>query len=326
MRTARTLHLAAVLLAGSLALCAGPALAQAWPAKPVRLISPYPPGGTNDVTGRIVAERLQARLGQPVVLENKPGANIRIATEFVARSAPDGYTLFWTAAPHTVNPALYPKLPYDTLKDFAPIAQTVMLPVLMTVPSASPAKTLREFMDLVRTRPEAGTVSSPGNGSGPHLSLELLIGASGVPFMHVPYKGDAPALNDLLGGRLGGSMAAFGTPLPHVKSGKLRALAVVSTARMPQLPEVPTFAEAGFPQVDAYAWFGLLAPAGTPPAIIERVNSEVNAVLKSAEVAERFAALGAVPMGGSPADFDRFIRADLDKWARVVRERNIKPD
>ncbi len=322
MKTRKPL-IAAALLALAVPLHAQ---AQPWPAKPIRLVSPYAPGGTNDVTGRIVAERLQPRLGQSVVLENKPGANTRIATELVARSAPDGYTLLWTAAPHTVNPALYPKLPYDTLKDFAPIAQTVMLPVLMSVPASSPARNLREFMDLVRTRPDAGTVSSPGNGSGPHLSLELLIGASGVPFTHVPYKGDAPALNDLLGGRLGGSMAAVGTPLQHVKSGKLRALAVVATGRIPQLPEVPTFAEAGYPQVDGYAWFGLLAPTGTPAAVIERMNAEVNAVLKSPEVAERFAALGAIPMGGSAADFDRFIRADLQKWARVVRERNIKPD
>ena len=321
-----TLHTRAAALAAVLLLATGGALAQAWPAKPVRMVSPYPPGGTNDVTGRIVAERLQARLGQAFIVENKPGANTNIASEFIAKATPDGYTLYWVAAPFTVNPSLFAKVPYDARRDFAPVAHTVMLPVLLSVPVASSARTVREFLDLARTKPDAGTVGTPGNGSGPHLALEQLIGASGAPLAHVPYKGDAPAVNDLVGGRLGGGMNAFGTPLPHVKSGKLRALAVVATARMPQLPEVPTFAETGFPQVDAYAWFGLLAPAGTPAPILERLNAEVNAVLKSPEVAERFALLGAVPLGGSAADFEKFIRADLDKWARIVRERNIKPD
>jgi tripartite-type tricarboxylate transporter receptor subunit TctC len=305
---------------------AGVAGAQSWPAKPLHLISPYAAGGTNDVTARLVGEKLAVRLQQQVLVENKPGANTRIATEMVARSAPDGYTLLWTAAPHTVNPALYAKMPYDTVTAFAPIVQTVMLPVLMTVPAASPAKNLGEYLALAKSAGRYATISSPGNGSGPHLAIELLIGASGVALEHVPYKGDAPAINDLLGGQLGASMSAFGTPLPHVRAGKLRALAVVARQRMPQLPEVPTFAEAGYPGVDAYAWFGLLAPAGTPPAIVERLNAEVNQVLRTPEIGERFAQLGALPIGGSAADFDRFIRNDLAKWARVVKERNIKAD
>ncbi len=319
----RTLY--GLAAAAALALC-GSAMAQAWPAKPIRLVSPYAPGGTNDVTGRIVAERLQAGLGQPVIVENKPGANTNIASEFIAKSAPDGYTLYWVAAPFTVNPALFGKVPYDALKDYAPIAQTVILPILFSVPASSPAKTVREYLDLARAKPDQATVCSPGNGSGPHLAMEQLAGASGVPLAHVPYKGDAPAVNDLLGARVGACMNAFGTPLPHVRAGKVRALAVVSRDRMPQLPEVPTFKEAGFPQVDAYAWFGLLAPAGTPQAIVDRMNAEVNVALKSKEVAERFAGLGALPVGGSAADFDRFMRADLVKWARIVKERNLKPD
>ena len=314
------------IAAAVLAAAACAVQAQNWPAKPVHLISPYPPGGTNDVTGRIVGDKLAARLGQPVLVENKPGANTRIATEYVAKSEPDGYTLFWVAAPHTVNPALYSKLPYDTIKAFAPVAQTVMLPVLMTVPAASPAKSLKEFLELAKKDPKFTTVSSPGNGSGPHLAIELLIASSGAPLAHVPYKGDAPALNDLLGGQLAAGMAAFGTPLPHVKSGKLRALAVVSRQRMPQLPDVPPFAEAGYPQVDAFAWFGMLAPAGTPEPVIARLNTEVNAILKLPDVRARFEQLGALPIGGTPADFDRFIRADIEKWTRVVKERGIKPD
>jgi tripartite-type tricarboxylate transporter receptor subunit TctC len=313
-------------LAVALALLVGVAHAQPWPARPVRIVSPYAPGGTNDVTARIVAQVLQARLAQPVQVENRAGANTRIATEFVARAAPDGYTLYWVAAPFTVNPSLYERLPYDTLKDFAPVAQTVVVPILFSAPAASPARNVKEYLELARTDPKQASVCSPGNGSGPHLAMELLAWAGGAPLVHVPYKGDAPAVNDLLGGQVGACMNALGTPLPHVKSGRLRALAVVSRERVPQLPETPTFAEAGFPQVDAYAWFGLLAPAGTPREVIERLNAEVNAALKLSEVAEKFSALGAMPVGGSPADFERFIRADLEKWARVVKERNIRPD
>jgi len=310
----------------ALALVALSAQAQNWPAKPIRLVSPYAAGGTNDVTARIVSQQLQARLGQSVLVENKPGANTRIATEFIAKAAPDGYTLYWVAAPFTVNPALYGTLPYDTVKDFMPVAQTVTLPILFSVPATSPSRTVKEFLELAKKDPREATVCSPGNGSGPHLAMELLAWAGNAPLVHVPYKGDAPAVTDLLGGRLGGCMNALGTPLPHVKSGKLRALAVVAKERVSQLPEVPTFGEVGFPQVDAYAWFGLLAPAGTPREVIDRLNLEVNAVLKLPEVLEKFAGQGAVAMGGSAADFERFIRADLEKWARVVKDRNIKVD
>ena len=310
----------------AITLAAQAAFAQSWPAKPIRLVSPYAAGGTNDVTGRIVGERLAARLGQSVLVENKPGANNRIATEFVAKSAPDGYTLLWVAAPHTVNPALYGKLPYDTVRDFASVVHTVMLPILFSVPAASPAKTIKEYLALAKSDPLLATVCSPGNGSGPHLALELLAAASGIPLAHVPYRGDAPAVNDLLGGRVGAGMNAFGTPLPHIKAGKLRALAVVATRRMPQLPEVPTFAEAGYASVDAFAWFGLLAPAGTPKEIVERLNAEVNQILRLPETVERFGLLGALPLGGTAQDFDNFIRADMEKWNRVVKERNIKAD
>lgn len=300
--------------------------AQAWPTKPIHLISPYAPGGTNDVTARLVAEHMQQQLGQPVLVENKPGASTNIASGFVARSAPDGYTLYWVAAPYTVNPFLFKTIPYDPLKDFAPIAQTVILPLLFSVPATSPAKTLREYLDLARAKPDQATVCSPGNGSGPHLAMEQLAGASGAPLVHIPYKGDAPAVNDLLGARVGACMNAFGTPLPHIRAGKLRALGLVAKERMPQLPDVPTFAQAGFPQVDAFAWFGLLAPAGTPKPIMDKMNAAVNAALKSSTVAERFATLGAIAVGGSAEDFDRFIRADLTKWARIVKERNIRVD
>lgn len=310
----------------ALAFAAHAAFAQTWPTRPIRLLSPYAAGGSNDLTARIVGERLAARLGQPVLVENKPGANNRIATELVAKSSADGYTLLWVAAPYTVNPALYGKLPYDTVKDFAPVVHTVMAPILFSVPAASPATTVKEYLALAKSDPQAATVCSPGNGSGPHLALEQLAATSGVPLVHIPYKGDAPAVNDLLGARVGACMNAFATPLPHVKAGKLRALAVVSTRRMPQLPDVPTFSEASYPAVDAYAWFGLLAPAGTPKDIVERLNAEMNQILKLPETIERFTVLGALPLGGTPAAFDQFIRADLEKWNRIVKELNIKAD
>lgn len=300
--------------------------AQTWPTKPVRLISPYAPGGTNDTTARIIAERLRARLGQTVIVENKPGANIRLGTDYVAKSPPDGYTLLWTAAPHTVNPALYGKLPYDTLKDFVPIVHAVIIPVLLSVNPSVPAKTVKEYLALAKADQKYATVASPGTASAPHLALELLIDATGIPLIHVPYKGDAPAVTDMIGGQIPAGFNAAGTSLPHVNAGKLRALAAVSRQRMAELPNVPTFAEAGFPTVDAFTWFGLLAPAGTPKEIVDRLNAEVNQVLKEPQARERLAQQTALPIGGTPADFDRYIRTDLAKWAKIVKQRNIKAE
>jgi tripartite-type tricarboxylate transporter receptor subunit TctC len=292
--------------------------AQSWPSKPIRIALALRARGTNDVTARFVSQFMQNRLGQSVIVDNKPGANTRIATEFVARRPRPTATPVLGGGAFTVNPALYGKLPYDTLKDFVPIAQTVIQPLLFSVPAASPAH--RGRIPGAGSRiPKQATICSPGNGSGPHLAMELLAWSSGAPLVHVPYKGDAPAVNDLIGGQVGACFNALGTPLPHVRSGRLRGLAVVAQERVAQLPEAPTFAQAGFPAVDSFAWFGLLAPAGTPREIVERLNLEVNAALKSAEVLEKFAGIGALAVGGSAADFERFIRADLEKWARVVR-------
>ncbi len=302
----------------------GTALAQAWPSKPIRLVTPYAPGGTNDVSARIIAERLGERLGQRVVVENKPGANTQIATDAVVKSAPDGYTLLWTAAPHTTNPALFAKLPYDTVADLTPINRGVALPLLFSVPQASPAKSLKEYVALAKKDPSQATIASPGNGSGPHLAIELWAGVADAPFLHIPYGGDAKAVIDMVGGAVGAGMNGFGTPLPHVQSGKLRALGVVGTSRMPQLPDVPTFAEAGYPEVDAFAWFGLLGPARLPAPIVARLNDEVGQILKEPAVLEKLATIGALPVGGTPAEFDAFIRNDIARWQRVVKARGIK--
>lgn len=312
---------AAVLLA-----LAGTAAAQSWPAKPVRIVAPYAAGGTNDIAARILAERMAQRFGQQVVVENKAGANTRIATEFVAKSAPDGYTLFFCAAPHTTNPGLYEKLPYDTVKDFAPVVHAVTVPLFFLVPAASPIRNARDLLDFAKKDPAYANVGSPGNGSAPHLAIELLNSLSGSPLTHIPYKGDAPAIQDLLGGRLGASADPIAPALPHVKAGKLRAISVASPQRYPLLPEVPTLAEQGFKGAEAFAWFALLAPAGTPADIVGRLNAEVNLALKQPEVAEKLASLGMTPVGGTPEQLGAFIRADIDKWTKLIRARNIKPD
>ena len=309
----------------SLLVC-GAAGAQGWPAKPIRLVAPYAAGGTNDIAARILAERLSQRLGQQVIVENKAGANTRIATEFVAKSAPDGYTLFFCAAPHSTNPALYEKLPYDTVKDFAPVVQAVTVPLFFLVPSASPVKGAKDLIELAKKDPAYANVGSPGNGSAPHLAIELLNSLSGNALAHIPYKGDAPAIQDLLGGRLGASADPVAPALPHIRAGKLRAIAVASPQRYSLLPEVPTLAEQGFQGAEAFAWFGLLAPTGTPADVVAKLNAETNLAFKQPEIAERLLSLGMTPVGGTPEQFGLFIRADIDKWTKLIRSRNIKPD
>lgn len=314
------------LAAALLLSMAGPVAAQAWPAKPIRIIAPYAAGGSNDIAARILAERLSQRLGQQAVVENKPGANTRIATEFVAKSAPDGYTLFFCAAPHSTNPGLYGKLPYDTVKDFAPVVHAVTVPLFFLVPAGSPVKNAKDLLELARKDAAYANIGSPGNGSAPHLAIELLNYVAGANLVHIPYKGDAPAIQDLLGGRLGASVDPIAPALPHVKAGKLRAISVASPQRSALLPDVPTLAEQGFKGADAFAWFGLLAPAGTPAETIARLNSEVNLALKQPDIAERMAGLGMTPVGGTPDQFGAFIRTDIDKWAKLIQARGIKPD
>jgi tripartite-type tricarboxylate transporter receptor subunit TctC len=315
-----------IVLAATALLAAVGATAQGWPSKQLRIIAPYAAGGTNDIAARILAERLAQRLGQQVIVENKPGANTRIATEFVAKSAPDGYTLFFCAAPHSTNPGLYEKLPYDTVKDFAPVVHAVTVPLFFLVPSASPIKNAKDLIELAKKEAAYANVGSPGNGSAPHLAIELLNSVSGSALTHIPYKGDAPAIQDLLGGRLGASVDPIAPALPHIKAGKLRAVSVASPQRYSLLPEVPTLAEQGYRGAEAFAWFGLLAPAGTSSEAIARLNGEVNLALKQPEIADRLIGLGMTPVGGTPEQFGAFIRADIDKWAKLIRARGIKPD
>jgi len=294
-----------------------------WPTKPIKLISPYAPGGTNDITARLVAKFMQERLGQPVLVENKPGANNRLATELVARAPADGYTLFWVAAPFTVNPSMYDKLPYDTIKDFTPIAHTVSLPILFSVPAASPAKTVKEFVELAARDPKQASVCSPAAGSGPHLAMELLAWSSGAPLVHVPYKGTGPALNDLLGGQVSMMFSQLSSALPHIQSGKLRALGVASLKRSSTLPDLPTVAEQGFPGFEAVSWYALMVPAGTSSEIIGRLYAETVKAMRQPDVIEKLTGLGARPVAGSPAELASLISAETARWADVIRRQGI---
>lgn len=297
----------------------------AWPAgKMIRLIIPYVPGGDNDTTGRLVANYLGPALGTRIVVENKPGAATMLASEMVAKSPPDGYTLLWGAATHTGNAALYSKLPYDPIKDFVPIVRTAIAPLLVITAASSPFQTLGQFIEAARSDPKIATMASPGNGSSAHFAIEMFSDAANLKVTHIAYKGSAQAIVDVIGGNVSVGMHGFSTVGPQLKGGRVRALAAVSPKRLSNLPDVPTMVELGYPEVDTGAWFGLFAPAGTPAAIVNRLNAEVNRILQLPDVVSRFETLGVYPVGGSSEDFQRFIQNDLKKLKRIVQERGIK--
>lgn len=311
------------ILLGLTLSATGLALAQEWPTKPIKLISPFPAGGSNDIATRVIGERLAIRLKQPVVVENKPGANTRIASAFIAKADPDGYTLLMAAAPHTTNPALFGQLQYDTLKDFTPIIQVVRAPLFLLVPAASPIKSTKQLLELA-AKPEAVNVSSPGNGTGPHLAIELFNYLAKSNMTHVPYKGDAPAMTDLVGGQLTAGVHPIVAPLPFIKNDRLRAIAVFGSQRSSLLPDVPSLGEQGFKDTDVYTWFGLVGPAKLPASIVTRLNKEINEILAQPDVKERFVSIGMEPVGGSSKEFEQYIETDIKKWNELVKVRNIK--
>lgn len=300
--------------------------AAGYPERPVRLVVPFAPGGTNDVIGRIVAEKLAARLGQPFVVDNRAGANSVVGSEIVAGANPDGHTLLIVAAGFAINPSLRRKLPYDTVRDFAPIGLVGGGPYLMVVHPSVPAKTVNEFITWVKARPGQVNYASVGVGSPPHLAAELLKITAGIDMQQIPYKGGGAVLPDLIAGRVSMFFGSISTLQPHVQTGKLRAIAVTTVQRATAMPELPTFIEAGLAGYEVNGWYGLLAPGKTPRAIVSRLNAELREVLADADTRQRFQQRGMDPAPGPAQEFAALIRSEMAKWAKVIRAAGIKPE
>ena len=303
------------------------AAAQAWPTRPVRLLVPFAAGaGINDIMARLVGQHLGAGLGQPVVIENRPGAGGIAGTDAAAKAAPDGYTFLMTNVTLVTTAYLYSKLPYDAQKDFVPVTLVATSPLMLVVHPSVPAKSVQELIALAKANPGKLTFGSGGVGSTPHLSTEIFKSISGIDAVHVPYKGGAPALNDLVGGQLSFMIENVPGTMPFVRSGKLRALAITSARRSPLDPSLPTMAEAGVPGYEVVGWNGIVAVAGTPPEIVARLHAEVAKVLRLPEARERLAALGAEPVGNTPEEFGAFIRAENARWGTIIREKGIRSE
>jgi tripartite-type tricarboxylate transporter receptor subunit TctC len=303
------------------------AYAQGYPAKPVRIIVPYPPGGGNDTLGRLFAAKLGERMGQPFVVENRPGAGTMIGTEAAAKSAPDGYTILLSSiATHALSPNLYSRVPYDPIKDFAPITLLGIAPTVLVVNQEVPAKNLRELIALAKAKPGTLAYASGGNGTPPHINAEVFKAVAGIDLLHVAYKGGGPALTDLIAGRVHVMLDTAASAMPHVRGGKLRALALSAPKRSPEYPELPTFAEAGLPQYDTNAWYSMHAPAGTPAEVVRRLNAELVAILKEPDILARFKQLSTEPVGNSPEEFAAFVKRELEKYAGIIKAAGIRLD
>jgi tripartite-type tricarboxylate transporter receptor subunit TctC len=308
-----------------LVLCSGTAVAQSWPTKPIRYIVPFPPGAFNDTLARTLAADLPKSLGQPVIVENRPGGNTLIATEMAAKSPPDGYTLFGAALPFSVIQSLY-KTSFDVTKDFAPITLAGVTPNLLVANPGVPFNDVKGLIAYARANPGKLNYASTGNGTSNHLSFELFKAMTGTQVTHVPYKGSAPAVTDVIAGQVQVMFDNTPNVLPHVKAGKLKALGVSSKTRSQFAPDVPSVDEAGVPGYDVTVWFGVLTVAGTPPDIVKRLNTEMVKILTSPEVKERISKSGVDVVAGTPEHFSGFLNAEVSRWAKVIQEANIKAD
>jgi tripartite-type tricarboxylate transporter receptor subunit TctC len=316
-------RLAAATLLCLLSVDAG---AQAWPTRPVRIVVPFAAGGPADIFARAIAEKLQAALGQPFVVEDKPGGGSIVGTDAVAKSAPDGYTLLMMSNTHTVNESLIPDRPFQLMRDFVPISPVNYSDLVMVTHPSVPANSLKEFIALAKAKPGQLNYASSGPGTPYHMAGELFKAMAGVDIVHVPYKGSSGARTDILGGQVQMMFDAITTMAPNVQAGKLKALATSGKTRSPVLPDVPTVSEAGVPGYEAVIWLGLMAPAGTPKPIVDRLNAEIRRALDSPEMRAAWSKQGALAMSMSPEEFARFIREDIEKWARIVKISGAKPD
>ena len=314
------------LLAACLFAAAASVAAQDYPSRPVRVIVPFSPGGAVDGPMRIVAQEMSKRLGQQMVVENKPGAGATIGTEMVAKAAPDGYTLLLASQTNAISASLYKALSYDPIDDFTPISLIGREPGVLVVNPSLPVNTVAEFIAYAKARPGELDYASSGNGSGQHLFMALFASMTGIKLNHVPYRGSGQATTDLIGGTVAAAIPGTAGMVGHIKAGKLRALAVTGTTRSPQLPDVPTMVEAGVAGYQAYVWMGLLAPKGTPPAIVDRLQRDLVAVLATPEVKAYMATAGIEAVGSTPAEFAAYFRAERDQWAKVVRDTGARID
>jgi tripartite-type tricarboxylate transporter receptor subunit TctC len=315
------------LLAAAFALAAATAFAQGYPTKSVTVVVPWPPGGPSDIAARPMAKGLQEALGKPFVVDNRGGAGGNIGSDYVAKSAADGYTLLITSsAPIVINPSIYKKMPFDPSADLAPITNLIRVPLVLAVHPSIPAKNLQELLAYIKSKQGQLQYASSGNGTPQHLTGELFKTTAKLDMVHVPYKGSAPAITDLIGGHVPLMFDSTIAILPHIKAGKLRPIAVTSAKRSPQLPDVPTFAEAGMPGFESYAWYGFFAPAKTPQDIIARLNAEALKVMKSPDYQKVLEETGSEFVGDSPANFAAFVKAEAAKWGRVAKETGATVD
>ena len=314
-----------IALAVLAAIAALPAAAQTYPNRPIRLVVPSSPGGDTDITGRIVANKLSEQLGQQVVVDNRAGAGTIIGIEIAAKAPPDGYTLLMGLSTLAINPSMYAKLPYDALRDLAPISLAVLSPNILTVHPSVPAKTVKEFIALAKAKPGTITFGSAGQATSPHLSGELLKVLAKIDIVHVPFKGSGQSVISSISGEIAANFPSVPTAIPYIKAGKLRGLGVTMAKRTAALPDVPSIAEAGVPGYEATQWFGMLAPAGTPRPIIDRLNHEMVKLLKSPEVRDRLIADGTDPAPTTPEEFGAYIKSETEKWTKVIKAAGIKP-